>query len=403
MKVAYLSVDPGIPVFGTKGASVHVQEIIRCWRARGAEVVVYATRVGTDVPADLADLDVVHVPVPAAPKQGDQDRRAVVAAREAAQAEAADEIARRAVADAPDAVYERYSLFSTALAQVVEATGAPGYLEVNAPLIDEQREHRDLVDGDRALQALSVQVAAATTVACVSHPVAEWVKTTVPGTVQTESVTVVPNGVNLERIRACADSALPDDDPGQSPLPVVFVGTLKPWHGVEDFLRAASLARRPWRPVVVGDGPERQNLQDLADRLGVQVEFTGALAPERIPGALAAAAAAVAPYPRTEQAADQYFSPLKIYEYCAAALPVVASSVGQIPSVLTEGQTGVLVPPSDPEALARALDALVDDPAGRRRLGRAARAMAERERSWERALDTITAGSPAGRPVGGNG
>ena len=56
--VAYVCADPGIPVFGTKGASVHVQEIVRAWRARGADVHVYAVRLGDDVPADLADLPV---------------------------------------------------------------------------------------------------------------------------------------------------------------------------------------------------------------------------------------------------------------------------------------------------------------------------------------------------------
>nr|WP_031283401.1 hypothetical protein [Kocuria sp. UCD-OTCP] len=67
MRLAYVCADPGVPVFGTKGASVHVQEILRAWRARGAEVRLYATRVGDDVPADLADVPVVHVPVPFSP------------------------------------------------------------------------------------------------------------------------------------------------------------------------------------------------------------------------------------------------------------------------------------------------------------------------------------------------
>ncbi|HEX2246788.1 MAG TPA: glycosyltransferase, partial [Arthrobacter sp.] len=79
MRVAYLCADPGIPVFGTKGASVHVQEIIRAWRTRGADVHVYCTRTGDDVPADLADIPVTRIKVPGS--QGPE--------REAAQAAAA--------------------------------------------------------------------------------------------------------------------------------------------------------------------------------------------------------------------------------------------------------------------------------------------------------------------------
>ena len=59
-RVAYVCADPGIPVFGTKGASVHIQELVRAWRRRGADVEVYAVRRGSEVPADLADLDFRH-------------------------------------------------------------------------------------------------------------------------------------------------------------------------------------------------------------------------------------------------------------------------------------------------------------------------------------------------------
>ena len=72
-RVAYLCADPGVPVFGTKGSSVHVQEIVRAWRGTGAVVTVYCTLLGTERPSDLADLDVVEVntlePVPASARE----------------------------------------------------------------------------------------------------------------------------------------------------------------------------------------------------------------------------------------------------------------------------------------------------------------------------------------------
>lgn len=367
MRVAYVCVDPGIGVFGTKGASVHVQEVVRELRGRGHDVRVYAARVDREVPADLADLDVVHVPVgPGGP-----------ADRERAQRRAAEQIAALILADGADLVYERYSLFSTALATITAGTGIPAVLEVNAPLVDEQRRHRALVDEPGAWAALRAQVGAATATVCVSDPVRTWVERHTGGT----RVHTVANGVSVTRIRPQPEA------PG--PPVVTFVGTLKPWHGVADLIEAATRARTPWRLRVVGDGPERAALAALAADREVAVDFRGAVAPADMPRHLAGSAVGVAPYPRAEHGDDQYFSPLKVYEYLAAGLPVVASAVGQLPGIVADGQTGLLVPPSDPDALAAALDTLAADPAGRARMGTAARQQAIREHSWAGVVDTI--------------
>ena len=363
LRVAYLSVDPGVPVFGTKGASVHVQEVVRELRGRGHEVSVYTTRAGSRVPADLEDLRVVEVPL--GPHPG-------TAAREAAQARAARELAARAEADRPDLVYERYSLFSRALSQVTATTGAASVLEVNSPLVDEQRTHRGLCDAEGALEALRAQVGAAGLTLCVSGPVEAWVR----GHFPTGRVRTLPNGVNTVRITPRPE------DPDQ--VVVTFVGTLKPWHGVEDLLRAATLAREPWSLRVVGDGPQGPALRSQAREDGLEVDFRGAVAPEQVPDHLAGSAVAVAPYPEPTTGQGHYFSPLKVYEYMAAGLPVVASAVGQLPGAL-EG-CGLLVPPSDPQALADALDALASDPRRRRELGRRARQEAVEHHSWSRVV-----------------
>ena len=65
--------------------------------------------------------------------------------------------------------------------------------------------------------------------------------------------------------------------------------------------------------------------------------------------------------------------PLSILEAMAAGLPVVASDVGGVPELVVDGETGLLVPPGDPHALAAAIDRLLDDPDLRRRLGAAGR------------------------------
>ncbi|MHA7155231.1 glycosyltransferase family 4 protein [Arthrobacter sp. TMN-50] len=372
-QVAYLCLDPGVPVFGSKGASVHVQEIIRSWRARGAKVTIYCTRPGTDIPADLADVPVVVQPIP----------KGSGAEREHAQAAAAATLAERAISDGATVVYERYSLFSDALTRVTAALGIPGFLEVNAPLIDEQRIHRSLVNEDAALEALDRQVAAAARTVCVSEPVADWVKQRV-ATDHHPKVAVVPNGVNVNRIQPTPETA---------GLPVVvFVGTLKPWHGVETLIEAKAAASTEWALRIVGDGPEGPRLRELAATHETTVEFMGAITPELIPAALAGCAVATAPYPVMDDANDQYFSPLKIYEYCAAGLPVVASRVGQVPSIIDDGVTGLLVDPSSPAALAAAIDDLAGAPLARATMAQAARSMATGHHSWDSVLDRITEG-----------
>lgn len=363
MHIAYVCLDPGIPVFGTKGASVHIQEVVREYRRRGHDVTVYATRRGSDVPDDLAELRIVDVPV----TTRDEEER------ERAQQAASASVSDMVRAGGYDLVYERYSLFSTVIAEC----GVPGILEVNAPLIDEQRTHRVLVDEQAADAALQEQVQAALATICVSDPVRDWVIARTEGT----RVFTVPNGVNVHRITPQPES------PG-APV-VTFVGTLKPWHGVDVLLRARAQAHKDWQLRIIGDGPMRAELDDLARSLGIDVDFRGAVAPDAIPQHMAGTAIGVAPYPAMDTDSDQYFSPLKVYEYMAAGLPVVASRVGQLPEIM--GESAYLVPPSDPEALAEALDALVANPVERARVGSDNRRQAEREHSWTGTVDHILA------------
>ena len=365
MRIAYVTVDPGIPVFGTKGASVHIQEVVRELIRRGHDVTVHTTRAGRDIPDDLAGLKVIETRI-----EADDP-----GARERAQQEVSSRIAARIIADGADLVYERYSLFSTTLAEVADATGAVGVLEVNAPLIEEQRTHRVLVDEEAAGNALARQVAAATATIAVSDPVRDWVRERTGS----ESVHTVPNGVSITRI-------VPRPEEIGDPV-VTFVGTLKPWHGVADLLAAAALAKRPWKLRIIGDGPERAALEEQAAGLGIEVDFRGAVAPADMPGQLAGSAIGVAPYPDLGGEQQQYFSPLKVYEYLAAGLPVVASAVGQLPQIL--GELGTLVPPSDPAALAAAIDDLAADPVLRGELGWRGRAQAEEKHSWAGAVDHI--------------
>ena len=373
MRIAYALLDPGIGVFGTKGASVHVQEVIRALRADGHEVTVFCVRTDDDVPADLADLDVRRHRLPRGLDAGEREQAVAAASREIA-----DEIARGGF----DLVYERYSLFSDVSARLSAPDGTadgtapiPSSLEVNAPLIAEQRQHRSLIDESAALAATLRQLHGASLVSCVSRAVAEWV---LDEGADPAHVVVTPNGVNTRRI---TPGHRPVTAPGpEAPVTVGFVGTLKPWHGTDLLLRALARTRENLRLDICGTGPQQEELEQLAAELGIaqRVRFRGAVAPEQVPAVLHEIDIAAAPYP----AGEHYFSPLKVYEYLAAGLPTIASRIGTIPALLEDGQLGVLVAPGDVVDLARSLDELAADTAHRARLGADAREAAVREHDW---------------------
>lgn len=283
MQIAYLLADPGIGPFGTKGASVHVQEITRALRGLGHQVTVYCLRRGDkkgveSVPADLADLKVEVVPVASA---------AGSAEREVDLRRAGDRMLAAAAADGADLVYERYALFSDVgarLAAILSQNAGrriPLVMEVNAPLVAEQSAHRSLHDVDTALALTESALSAADVVSCVSEPVAAWVRRDVPAAAA--ATVVIPNGVNTERIRplsrhAASGAVLHDD--GGSPEPsargftVGFLGTLKPWHGTQtllDAVAAAGAAAADWRIEFCGAGPQLEALREQAERLGLGV------------------------------------------------------------------------------------------------------------------------------------
>ena len=139
--------------------------------------------------------------------------------------------------------------------------------------------------------------------------------------------------------------------------------------------------------LIVGDGPGRPEVEQLRARLGEEaVLLAGAVPHSEIPLWLERADVGVSTYPELE---DFYFSPLKVVEYMAAGLPVVASSVGQLRDLVQHGKTGLLVRPGDAESLALALVSLAEDRRLRLRMGRRARERAERRHDWSRVTDRI--------------
>jgi glycosyltransferase involved in cell wall biosynthesis len=183
-------------------------------------------------------------------------------------------------------------------------------------------------------------------------------------------------GLQPERVIAAPDAVArrPERLPPRSTdgRTVVYAGQLYPWKGVGTLVRALPLLPEARLEIVGGlaDGdPHQAALRALAQQLGVerQIDFVGYLPHARVAEAIARGAAAVVPLPDNPMA--RFFtSPLKLFEYMAAGLPIVASDLPALAEVLVDGRNALLVPPDDPAALAAALRRLLADPALAERL-----------------------------------
>ncbi len=171
----------------------------------------------------------------------------------------------------------------------------------------------------------------------------------------------------------------PAGEPEGAPGYLLFVGRLRIRKGVEVLLEALRELRRRNPAAVLriaGDGEHRGRLERKAAELGLgpAAAFLGSRDAAGVRMLLQGAAALVVP-------STYEGMPLVILEAMEAGVPVVASRVSGIPEVVMDGETGWLVPPEDPEALARALEEALAHPEEARRRGAAGRArVAERYR-----------------------
>ncbi|MGH7664071.1 MAG: glycosyltransferase family 4 protein [Gemmatimonadaceae bacterium] len=186
---------------------------------------------------------------------------------------------------------------------------------------------------------------------------------------------------------------------GDSPL-LCTVARLVPHKGHDMVLRALALIAGELpslRYLVVGTGPHENDIRRLAADLGIgdRVVLAGALSDAEIAEAYATSTVYVGlsriqrrPGGSEQGGAVEGFG-ISFVEAGASGLPCVAGDSGGVRSAVRDGETGLVVPPCDPEAIAAAIRALIEDPERRRRMGAAARLAVEMHYNWDRvARDT---------------
>ena len=384
MRVALLCLDRGVPLGGAKGCSVHLRSVAAALLRAGHEVEALVVEPGPEPESEpllASGLRVRHLdgaPGASAPAPGPGPLPG------------AAEIARHLEAVGPDLVIERLALLAPVGAEAASRLGVPHVYEINAPLENEAADHRGFTDLGAARAGFRAGFARSSGAIAVSEEVARWARTLAPAGYE---VQVVPNGADpiffetpgsdaVDRMRRALGFVQPAFNVG-------FVGSFKPWHDLENLVRAvAGLGvRTPSRLVAVGDGPRRSAVLAAAFSSGVQVAHLPHVPHEDVPAVFALCDAVAVPYASEEA----YFSPLKLAEAMSAGRPVVASATGPCMRVIRHGEDGLLVPPGDSVAMTAALRRLALDPDLRERLGGAARRSASRLFNWDRAVARMLA------------
>ncbi len=282
-------------------------------------------------------------------------------------------------------------LNATAALALGETFGLPVVYEVRGFLEEtwSSRAGGDVTDSERYLASREIETACMRAAAAVVT-LSETMRADIVdrGGIDPAKVVVVPNAVDLDRFVAGPRNEALAGRLGLGDGPVIgYISTFTSYEGIRYLIEAAAeLKRRGHRfnCLLVGDGEERAALEAVADAAGVldgTVIFTG-----RVPYV------AILDYyrlidvfvvPRTNDRVSQLVTPLKPYEAMATERAVVVSAVGALLEIVTDGETGRSFTPEDPIALADTVEPLLDDPAERARLGRAARLWVGEHRTWD--------------------
>lgn len=384
MKILYSAIDQVVP--GTRGGSVHVTAVAEGLAALGHDVHVMVTQGSGPFPE--GPINWMALPPPFGANQLRWARSGSVW-----------HIARGL---RPDVIIERYYNFGGEAIRHARRLEALAVLEVNAPVIDHPGSTKALLD--RALVVRPMQrwreqlVAAADVIVTPSAAI-------LPPATPAEKILEVEWGADTDRFHPGASGPLPFEPP--TGTVAVFAGAFRNWHGAIHLARAIRRLRERGRrdigALFIGDGPELPAVRSESQGLE-NVVFAGALPHDRMPAALASAHIGVAPF---DMAAHKplslgfYWSPLKMFEYMAAGLPVVAPGVARIPQLVEHGREGLLYDPADPNALAATLEQLADATL-RAQLGAAARERAVRQYSWRAHCEALERAFGARLPAVGS-
>jgi glycosyltransferase involved in cell wall biosynthesis len=374
MRILYSAIDQSVPA--AHGGSVHVTAVAEGLAELGHEVHVLVS------PGDRGNVPTGKAHWFALPPPLGNRRFRLLRARS---------VAARARQLKPDVVIERYYNFGGEGILAAIKVGALVVLEVNAPIVDHPGSLKRLVDRALIVEPMrrwrDWQCRNADVIVTPSAKI-------VPAHVPPSKILRTEWGADTERFHPAAAGRVPFTRDDREVV-AVFSGAFRAWHGavhlVDAIRRLRARGRHDITAVFVGEGPELSRVRHAAGGLD-GITLVGAVPHEDVPAILAAADIGVAPFDvaaHPSLAHEFHWSPLKIFEYMASGLPVVAPRIERLANIVSDGKEGLLYDAANPDALADALERL-SSASVRQPLGAAARARAVAEFSWTshcRALD----------------
>jgi D-inositol-3-phosphate glycosyltransferase len=375
------------------GQNVHVASLAKALAGRGHEVTVYTRRDGRDLPDAVrlvAGVTVEHIPA-GPPRPLSKDGLL------AYMPSFAERLVDRWCVDRPDVVHAHFWMSGLAAVMAARRCEVPVVQTFHA-LGSVKRRYQGRADTSPP-QRMRLEAAVAQQASAVIATCTDEVRELAAYGARPDRTYVVPCGVDCDHFR-----------PG-SPVPhlggaarVLALGRLVPRKGVDTVI--AALARVPDADLIVAGGPERARLDDDPEvarlrtvaaqaKVSGRVTFTGRVGHEDVPALMRSADVIVS---------DPVYEPFGIVplEAMACGAAVIASAVGGHLDTVTDGVTGLLVPPGEPAALADSIRYLLADPARRRALGAAAAARARSRYSWAQIAaetEAVYAGVRLGRTV----
>ena len=392
MRIAYVSCDRGVSAAGSNGAATHIRELVNALVERGVEVKLLTARATSAWAAEALACEVIDVDSEALLQQL-RRRTARIEGATSAPGTRASEVhsllLNQSVGEHLEALYarwpfdvifERYSLWSYAGLRFARGRGIPLLLEVNAPLVAQQEEYRSLFNAGTARALEELLLANADRVIVPSKALAAYVAERGG---RPRRVRVIPCGVS----RAIF---LPTWRPieareGMQEFVVGFLGSLKQWHGVDILLEVFQELRKrspAYRLLIVGDGPLRSVVEARGCGMPSDaITITGTVPHRNVPRWLERMDVGLAPYPALPLF---YFSPLKVLEYAASGVPIVASGSGQIAEIFAHEVSAMLHAPGNVTEIVEHIERLRASPELRVRLARAARRAVKKVYTWDR-------------------
>lgn len=379
MNILYLCADKGIPIRGHKGAAVHVRAMSDAFAHAGHQVTILTPRPG---PADgpSPDAEIIHIPATQEGTDAENGRAY------------AEKLYQEALAKVRNGryhlIYERYSLWSDVGARLTHETRLPLVLEVNAPLLKEASRYRHLTNYQEAARVEAAQFKAAFAISVVSRQLSEYV---IRRGADSRAVQVLPNGIDPTAFHPALSRGKARDRLGlKGKFVVGFVGRARPWHDLPTLLQAVGQLHHAdprYHLLLVGQMPDDLQAHLVQHGLTQAVTITGPVPHQDVPLTMAALDVAVSshlPLP------DFYFSPLKLFEYLACAVPTVAANVGQPAQILRDGETALLYRPGDAASLASCIESLRTNPEQARHMAWKGVEMVLENYTWDQNAAVVT-------------